>query len=98
MEAYADVFGNGDNYVVWTDVIEHCIPLMDGTKLNGQPPRRLGAEGSWNMGHNETNLTHRGMVEPADGMWSSLVVLVCKKEYLWRLFAKYHRLKAVTRR
>ena len=50
------------------------------------------------MGYNETNLTQRGMVEPADGMWSSLVVLVCKKEYIWRLFAKYHRLKAVTRR
>ena len=44
LEAYADVFSNGDNDVVRTDVIEHCIPLMDGTKLIEQPPRRLGAE------------------------------------------------------
>ena len=38
------------------------------------------------------------MVEPADGAWSSPVVLVRKKNHSWRLCIDYHRLNDVTRK
>ena len=43
-------------------------------------------------------LVQRGMVEPADGAWSSPVVLVRKKDQSWRLCIDYRQLNAVTRK
>ena len=37
------------------------------------------------------DLVQRGMVEPADGAWSSPVVLVRKKDHSWRLCIDYRR-------
>ena len=36
--AYQDVFSKGDTDVGRTDVIEHSIPLLDGTRPIRQPP------------------------------------------------------------
>ena len=45
-----------------------------------------------------TDLVQRGMVEPADGAWSSPVVLVCRKDHSWRLCIDYHWLNNVSRK
>ena len=44
MTAYQDVFSKGDNDVGRTDMGEHSIPLLDGTRPIRQPPRQLGLE------------------------------------------------------
>ena len=73
--AYQDVFSKEDTDVGRTDVIEHSIPLLDGTR----PIRRLGLEKDQEVKRQVADLVQRGMVEPADGAWSSPVVLVRKK-------------------
>ena len=42
--AYQDMFSKGDNDVGQTDMGEHFIPLLDGTRPIKQPSRRLGLE------------------------------------------------------
>ena len=96
--AYQDVFSKGDTDVGRTDVIEPSIPLLDGTRPIRQPPRRLGLEKDQEVERQVAGLVQRGMVEPADGAWSSPVVLVRKKDQSWRLCIDYRRLNAVTRK
>ena len=96
--AYQDVFSKGDHDVGRTDVMEHSIPLLDGTRPIRQPPRRLGLEKDKEVERQVADLVQRGMVEPADGAWSSPVVLVRKKDQSWRLCVDYRRLNAATRK
>ena len=93
LTAYQDVFSNGDN-----DMGEHSIPLLDGTRPIRQPPRRLGLEKDREVERQVADLVQRGMVEPADGAWSSPVVLVRKKDHSWQLCIDYRRLNTVTRK
>ena len=44
------------------------------------------------------DLVQRGMLDPADGAWSSLMVLVHKKDQFWRLRIDYRWLNAITRK
>ena len=81
--AYQDVFSKGDDDVGRTDVMEHSIPLMEGTQPIRQPPRRLGLEKDKELERQVADLVQRGMVEPADEAWSSPVVLVRKKDQSW---------------
>ena len=85
----------GDDDVGRTDVMEHSIPLMEGTRPIRQPPRRLGLEKHKEVECQVADLVQRGMVEPADGTWSSPVVLVCKKDQSWGLCID-RRLNAAT--
>ena len=98
LTAYSDVFSQGDTDVGRTDLVQHSIPLVDGTKPIRQPPRRLGAEKDKEVEEQVAQLVQRGMVEPTDGSWSSPVVLVRKKDQSWRLCVDYRRLNAVTRK
>ena len=98
LTAYQDVFSKEDNDLGRTDMGEHSIPLLDDTRPTRQPPRRLGLEKDREMECQVADLAQRGMVEPADGAWSSPVVLVRKKDHSWRLCIDYRRLNAVTRK
>ena len=98
LTAYADVFSAGDSDVGRTDLVQHSIPLLEGTKPIRQPPRRLGAEKDKEVEDQVAQLVEKGMVEPTDGSWSSPVVLVRKKDQSWRLCVDYRRLNAVTRK
>ena len=70
LTAYQDVFSKGDNDVGRTDMGEHSIPPLDGTRPIRQPPRRLGLEKDREVECQVADLVQRGMVEPADGAWS----------------------------
>ena len=98
LTAYGDVFSKGDDDVGKTDLVQHSIPVVEGTKPIRQPPRRLGAEKDREVEEQVTQLVQRGMVEPTDGSWSSPVVLVRKRDQSWRLCVDYRRLIAVTRK
>ena len=98
LTAYGDVFSKGDDDVGKTDLVQHSIPVVEGTKPIRQPPRRLGAEKDREVEEQVAQLVQRGMVEPTDGSWSSPVVLVRKKDQSWRLCVDYRRLNAVTRK
>ena len=44
LAAYSDVFNKGGDDVGRTDLVQHSIPMVEGTKPIRQPPRRVGAE------------------------------------------------------
>ena len=74
--AYKEVFSKGDTDVGRTDVIEHSIPLLESTHPIRQPPRQLGLKKNREVEREVADLVQRGMVELADRVWSSPVVLV----------------------
>ena len=43
-------------------------------------------------------MVQTGIVEPAEGAWRSLAVLVCTKDHSWQLCVDYRRLIAVTQK
>ena len=80
LTTYQNVFSKGDNDVGRTDMGEHSIPLLDGTRPIRQTPRRLGLEKDREVERQVTDLVQQGMVKPADRVRSSPVVLVRKKD------------------
>ena len=79
-------------------MMEHSNSLLKGTCPIRQPSGRLGLKKNCEVERQVADLVQRGMVEPADGAWSSPVVLVRKKDQSWRLCIDYRRLNAVTRK
>jgi len=77
---YSDVFSRGDKDMGLTKVISHEIPLAAGTTPIRQPTWRLGPEKEKEVSRQVQNLLDRDLIEPAHGAWSSLVVLVKKKD------------------
>ena len=66
---YESVFSKDDQDVGRTKLVDHSIQTTKGTRLIRQPPHRLGP-------HKVQELLLRGMIESANGAWSSPVVLV----------------------
>jgi hypothetical protein len=93
---YQDVFSQGEQDTGRTNLIEHQIPLKPGTRPVRQPPHRLGPEKEAEVERQVEDLQKRGLIEPADGAWSSPVVLVKKKDNTWRFCVDYRRLNDVT--
>ena len=75
----------------------HSILLLRQLSLPPSP-RWLGLEKVREVKHQVADLVQRGMMEPANGAWSSPVVLVRKKYHSWRLCIDYRQLSAVTRK
>jgi len=91
---YSNVFSRSDGDMGLTKVISHNIPLAAGTTPIRQPTRRLGPEKE--VSRQVQDLLDRDLIEPAHGAWSSLVVLVKKKDGSWRFCVDYRRLNSVT--
>ena len=98
MIAYHDLFSKGDNDVEQTEMGKHFIPLLNGTRPIRQFPKWPGLEKYQEVGCKVADLVERGIVEPADGAWSTPLVLVCKKDYSCWLCIDYCRLNAFSRR
>ena len=90
------MFSRNDQDVGRTDLVEHSIPVQEGTRPIRQPPHRLGPQKEQEAERQIQDLLARGMIEPASGAWSSPVVLVKKKDQSWRFCVDYRKLNAVT--
>ena len=77
-----------------THVREHS-PVLEGTRPVRQPLWQLGIEKDQEVKCQVADLVQRVIVELADGMWSSPVVLVCKKDHLWPVCVDYRRFTLV---
>ena len=96
LHKYADVFSTGESDIGLTNLVKHSIPLKPNTAPIRQPPRRLGPEKDQEVARQVADLQRRGLIEPADGAWSSPVVLVRKKDQTWRLCIDYRLINAAT--
>ena len=94
---YADVFSKGDTDMGSTGLVQHEIPILPGTTPVRQAARRLGPDREAEVERQVQDLHSRGLIEPANGGWSSPVVLVRKKDDTWRFCVDYRRLNSVTR-
>ena len=93
---YQDVFSKGAEDMGRTTLVEHGIPVVEGTRPIRQPPRRLGPEKEAEAEKQVQELLSKGLIEPASGAWGSPVVLVRKKDNSWRFCIDYRRLNSVT--
>ena len=59
-----------------TDLVKHSINVEPGVAPIKQPPRRFGPEKDRLIKKRH----HQGIIEPAQGAWSSPVVLIKKKD------------------
>ena len=94
---YQDVFSQNDGDVGRTELVEHSIPVEEGTRPIRQPPHRLGPQKEAEADRQVQKLLEKGLIEPSSGAWSSPVVLVRKKDDSWRFCIDYRRLNAVTK-
>ena len=73
-----------DYSTVFSTLVEHSIPIEEGTRPIHQPPHWLGPEKEAEAKKQVAELLEKGLIEPAGGAWSSPVVLVRKKDGKWR--------------
>ena len=90
------VFSQNNQAVGKTDLVQHSIPVQEGTWPIRQYLHRLGPQKEQEAERQTQDLLARGMVEPAIGAWSSLVVLVRKKDQSWHFCVYYRKQNAVT--
>ena len=50
-----------------TTLVEHSIPIVEGTRPIRQPPRRLGSEKEAEAEKQVQELLTKGLIEPANG-------------------------------
>ena len=93
---YQDVFSKGADDVGRTTLVEHSIPVVEGTRPIRQPPHRLGPEKEAEAEKQIQELLNKGLIKPASGDWGSSVLLVRKKDNSWRFCIDYRRLNSVT--
>jgi len=96
LSEYKDVFSCGDHDMGLTKTVCHEISLAAGTAPIQQPTRRLGPEKEREVSRQVQDLLNRDLIEPGHEAWSSLVVLVRKKDGSWRFCVDYCRLNSVT--
>ena len=61
-------------------MVEHSIPLVEGARPIRQPPHRLGPQKEAEADRQVQELLEKGLIKPANGAWSSPVVMVRKKD------------------
>ena len=54
-----------------TTLVEHSIPVVEGTRPIRQPPRRLGSEKEAEAEKQVQELLAKELIEPANGAWGS---------------------------
>ena len=96
LRRYGEVFSKDSGDIGRTSLVEHSIPVVEGTRPIRQPPHRLGPHKEAEAERQVQDLLTKGLIEPSSGAWSAPVVLVRKKDNSWRFCIDYRRLNAVT--
>ena len=97
LHEFSDVISTGDSDLGRTTLTQHRINTGDATPIC-QPPRRLAPcqrEEAQKLVH---NMLKQGVVEAAQGPWSSPIVLVKKKDGSTRFCVDFRKLNAHTKR
>jgi len=91
---YCDVFAPVDGPSGHTSVVKHTIPT---TGLPIQQPMRCLPEALKGAVQNEVErMLDQNVIQPSASPWSSPVVMVKKKDGLWRFCVDYRKLNSVT--
>ena len=91
---YQDAFSKSATYIGFTDLVQHNINT--GTALPIRQPIRRLSFGKREIGNKEVNkMLFMGVIEPSSSLWSSLVVLVKKKDGSARFCVDYRKLNDV---
>ena len=92
---YQDAFSKSATYIGFTDPVQHKINT--GTALPIRQPIRRLPFGKKEIGNREINkMLTMGVIEPSSSLWSSLVVLVKKKDVSVRFCVDYRQLNDET--
>jgi len=78
LREYKDMFSSEDQDVGPTKAVCHEIPLAAGTVPIWQPTCRLGPEKEKDVSQQVCDHLDCDLIEPAQSVWSSTVVLVQK--------------------
>ena len=94
---YEDVFSKSEVDLGLTDLVAHQIDKGLAVPLSQQlrrfPPAHVQA-----ISEHVDNMLAQGVIEPACSPWASNVVLVRKKDNLFRCCVDYRKLNLVTRK
>jgi hypothetical protein len=92
---FKELFAVSDSDLGHTDRVKHKIETGASRPLK-QPPRRTPVSLREEVDKDVENMLEKGIIEPADGHWSSGIVLVKKKDGTTRFCVDYRSLNACT--
>ena len=98
LASYQDVFSKDGFDMGRTSIVQHEIPLMEGTQPIKQKPYRYGPNQEKEIEQQVQKLLRKDLIEPGSGAWRSPVVLARKKDGTWRFCVDYRKLNSVTQR
>ena len=96
--AYQDVFSKDEFDMGRTSIVQHEIPLVEGTQPIKQKAYRYGPNQEKEIEQQVQNLLKKDLIEPGSGAWRSPVVLARKKDGTWRFCVDYRKINSVTQR
>ena len=94
---YGGVISLGDDDLGCTDVVKHRIDTGDAAPIR-QRARKLPFNQRGEMQHLVGQMLSRNIIEPAQGPWSSPVVLVKKKDGSTRFCVDFRKVNQVTKK
>ena len=94
---YGGVISLGDDDLGCTDVVKHRIDTGDAAPIR-QRARKLPFNQRGEMQHLVGQMLSRNIIEPAQGPWSSPVILVKKKDGSTRFCVDFRKVNQVTKK
>ncbi|CAG2219087.1 unnamed protein product [Mytilus edulis] len=95
LNEYKDLFAASDRDLGRTNLVRHTINTGNNAPVK-QPPRRTPIHMREEVDRHIDDMLERGVIEPADGPWSSGIVLVKKKDGTTRFCVDYRKVNDLT--
>lgn len=92
---YKDIFAVSDKDLGRTSIVRHKINTGSNLPVK-QPPRRAPISMREEIDKQIDDMLERGVIEPADGPWSSGIVMVRKKDGTTRFCVDYRKVNDLT--
>ncbi len=94
---YVDVISLYEGDLGRTDLVQHSIDTQGAAPVK-QPPRRLPFHRRGEVKQLLDKMLEQGIIEPAQGPWSSPIVLVPKKDGSTRFCVDFRKVNSLTRK